>query len=86
MKIRISMPEKEKAKEQCHLFYDADRGHGNTLANPLDPDKATWVNAKVERAAHADRVHRMVVHTFTKFLDMMVIEKSYNTKHSGELV
>ena len=34
------------------------------------------VNAKLERAAHADRVHRMVVHTFTEFLNMMIIEKA----------
>ena len=34
------------------------------------------LNAKVERAAHADRVHRMVVHTFTEFLNMMVIENA----------
>jgi hypothetical protein len=40
------------------------------------------VNAAVEREAHADRVHRMVVRTFTEFLNMMVIEKAYITKHS----
>ena len=39
-------------------------------------------------AAHADRVHRMVVHAFTEFLNMMVIEKAHNAtgKHGGEYV
>ena len=86
MKTRISTLDKPEAKAAGHLFYDALNGNGDTVTNPFDPDKATWVSAKLERAAHADRVHRMVVHTFTEFLNMMVIEKAYNTKHGGELV
>ena len=28
----------------------------------------------------------MVVHTFTEFLNMMIIENTHNTKHGGEYV
>ena len=86
MKTRISTLDKPEAKAAGHLFYDALNGNGDTVTNPFDPDKATWVSAKLERAAHADRVHRMVVRTFTEFLNMMIIEKAYNTKHASELV
>ena len=86
MKVRVSALEKGEAEDACHLFYDGAKGRGNAIIDPLDPAKAVHVNAKVERAAHADRVHRMVVHTFTEFLNMMVIEKAYNAKHGGEYV
>jgi hypothetical protein len=86
MKIRISTLEKTKAADAMHLFYDGANSKGNATVNPFDPDKATWVNTKLKCTAHADRVHRMVVHTFTEFLNMMVIEKAYNAKHGSELV
>ena len=86
MKICISTLDKPKAEDGCHLFYDGANSKGNTVVNPFDPDKATWVNTKLKCTAHADRVHCMVVHTFTKFLNMMVIEKAYNAKHGSELV
>ena len=86
MKTRISTLDKPEAKAAGHLFYDALNGNGDTVTNPFDPDKATWVSAKLERAAHADRVHRMVVHTFTEFLNMMNIEKASKAKHGGESV
>ena len=86
MKIRISALDKPKAEDACHLFYDGANSKGNATINPFDLTKAMWVNAQHECAAHADRVHRMVVHTFTEFLNMMVIEKAYNAKHGGELV
>ena len=86
MKIRISMLEKTKAADAMHLFYDGANGKGNATVNPFDPDKARYINAQHEHTAHADRVHHMVVHTFTEFLNMMTIEKAYNTKHAGELI
>ena len=86
MKVRVSTLDKAEAEDAGHLFYDAASGNGDAVINPLDPDKAVHVNANVERAAHADRVHHMVVHTFTEFLNMMIIEKAHNAKHSGEYV
>ena len=50
MKIRISTLEKGEAEDACHLFYDAAKGRGNAIIDPLDPDKAAHVNAKVERS------------------------------------
>ena len=54
MKICISTLNKPKAADSCHLFYSGANSKGNTVINPFDPDKAMWVNAKIERTAHAD--------------------------------
>ena len=86
MKIRISTLDKPKTEDAMHLFYDGANGKGNATVNPFDPDKARYINAQHERAAHADRVHRMVVRTFTEFLNMMTIERASRAKHAGELV
>jgi len=86
MKVRVSpIADKAAAARAGHLFHDADGGKGIALTNPLALKKAVHVNASVEREAHADRVHCMVVHMFTEFLNMMVIEKAHVTK-TGEYV
>ena len=82
-KVRVSpIKNKDKAARGGHLFHDADGGRGITTVDPHVLDKAVHVNATVEWEAHADRVHHLVMHTFTKFLNMMIIEKAHLTKHS----
>ena len=85
MKIRISTLKKDQAKIQCHLFYDGANGRGDAIVNPLDRGKAAHVNAKVERAVHADQVHRMVVHTFTA-LGIFLVRRANKGKKVGILV
>ena len=54
MKVRVSALEKGEAADAWHLFYDGAKGCGNAVLNPLNLAKAAHINAKVERAAHAD--------------------------------
>ena len=83
MKVHISpIADKDAAAHTGHLFHNADSSKGIALTNPLALKKAVHVNASVKWEAHADQVHCMVVHTFTEFLNMMVIKKAHVTKHS----
>ena len=84
MKVRISPLEKGEAENDRHLFYDGAKGKGFATVNPLNPDLTVNVNASAERAAHAERVHQMVVHTFTEFLNMMVFENARNAKQGND--
>ena len=83
MKVRLSpIKEKDKAVKAGHLFHDAAGGKGDTITSPLVLTKAVHVNATVEREDYANRVQRMVVDTFTEFLNMMIIEKAHDAKHN----
>ena len=83
MKVRLSpIQVKADAEKAGHLFHDAAGGKGDTIINPLVLPKAVRVNATVEREDHANRVQRMVVDTFTEFLNMMIFEKAHDAKHN----